>query len=171
MQVIDDEGKNLGVLKTAEALIIAKEKSLDLIEIAPTAKPPVAKITDYGKYQYQESKKERSAKKVKETETKGVRVNIGTSSHDLELKAKKISEFLKQGHRVKVDLMLRGRAKYLDKGFINERVERILNFVSEEHKIADGPKKGPRGISLIIEKSSKQKNEGSENKQIIQQTA
>lgn len=152
MRVISDDGQNFGVLNLTEALKIAKEKELDLIEIVPAAKPPVAKIMDYGKFQYQEQKKARQSKKSHETETKSTRVNIGTSQHDLELKAKKISDFLKEGHRVRIDLILRGRAKYLGKDFINERINRILKFVSEEHKIADGPKKMPRGISLIIER-------------------
>lgn len=152
LRVIGPNGENFGILSLNEALGKAKEMETDLIEISPTAKPPVAKIMDYGKFQYQENKKEQqAAKKSHEVETKSVRMNIGTGQHDLELKAKKISEFLKEGHRVKIDLILRGRAKYLDKNFIKERIERVLNIVSEKHKIADEPKKGPRGISLIIE--------------------
>ena len=152
MRVISDDGENLGVITTEEALKKAKEKELDLIEISPTAKPPVAKIMDYGKFHYQEQKKVKEAgKKAKTVEIKNIKIGIGTSEHDLELKAKKVSEFLKRGDRVKIDLVLRGRAKYLDKNFIEERLKRVLNFVSESHKIADGPRKGPRGISVIIE--------------------
>lgn len=140
-----------------EALKKAKEKELDLIEISPTANPPVAKIMDYGKFQYQEQKKVRDAgKKAKTVDIKNIRIGIGTSEHDLELKAKKISEFLKEGNRVKIDLILKGRAKYLDKDFIRERLKRVLNLVSENHKIADGPKQGPKGISVIIETNKNQ---------------
>lgn len=132
----------------------AKEAGLDLIEISPNAEPPVCKIMDYGKYLYlQEKKRKDSSKKVHSVEIRNVRVGIGTSQHDLEMKAKKASEFLEKGDKVKVDLVLRGRAKYLNKDFINERIERILHLVSVEHKIVDGPKKGPRGISIIIEKT------------------
>jgi len=156
LRVISDDGENLGVISTEEALKQAKEKELDLIEISPTAKPPVAKIMDYGKFLYQEQKKEKeAAKKSKTVEIKNIKIGIGTSEHDLELKAKKVSEFLKRGDRVKIDLVLRGRAKYLDKNFIEERLKRVLNFVSESHKIADGPRKGPRGISVIIETDKK----------------
>ncbi|MBU4223921.1 translation initiation factor IF-3 [Patescibacteria group bacterium] len=154
MRVIGKSGENLGVLKIADALQKAKEAELDLIEIAPTAKPPVAKIMDYGKYLYQEQKKTREAsKKVREVETKAVQIGIGTSQHDLEMRAKKISEFFKDGNRVKINLVLKGRAKYLDKEFISGRIDRLLHFIVEKYKIADGPKKGPRGISIIIEKT------------------
>jgi translation initiation factor IF-3 len=153
VRAIGDDGTNYGVLSTAEAIKIAQEKELDLIEISPTAKPPVVKIMDYGKWTYQEERKRREAhKKSHEVEIRGVRVGLGTSEHDLEMKAKKIGEFMEGGDKVRVELVLRGRAKYMDKNFINERLERILHFVPVEYKIADGPKKGPRGIFLILEK-------------------
>ena len=93
LRVIDDEGGNLGVLTSQEALKIAQQRGLDLIEISPTATPPVAKITDYGKFQYEQKKKAKNAKaNAKITETKVVQVKIGTGEHDLELKAKKCLE-------------------------------------------------------------------------------
>ncbi len=156
LRVISKDGENLGIISAAEALKIAQDSELDLIEISPTANPPVAKIMDYGKFLYQEQKKANEAKKkAHETETKAVQIGIGTSQHDLELKAKKASDFLKEGHRIKVSLILKGRAKYMDRGFIQERVDRILQLITEDYKITDGPKKGPRGIHLIIEKSKK----------------
>ncbi|HDH03942.1 MAG TPA: translation initiation factor IF-3 [Candidatus Campbellbacteria bacterium] len=154
LRVVDDKGENLGVLKTMDALRIAKERELDLIEIAPTAKPPVAKIMDYGKFQYQEKKREKEAKKkVHETETKAIQLGIGTSQHDLELKSKKASEFLKEGHRIKISLILKGRAKYMDREFIKERLNRILNLITEDYRVAQEAKKGPRGIIMVIEHS------------------
>ena len=153
MRVIGDDGANYGVIEISEALKIAAEKGLDAIEISPTAKPPVVKIMDYGKWKYQEERKRREGgKKAHVTEIREVRITPGTSEHDLEMKAKKIGEFLKEGDKVKIDLVLRGRAKYLDKNFINERLERILHFIPDDYKIAEAPKKGPRGIFLIIEK-------------------
>ncbi|MEW5907792.1 MAG: translation initiation factor IF-3 [Patescibacteria group bacterium] len=152
LMLIDENGKSLGILTAGEALKIAKEKELDLIEIAPTASPPVAKIMDYGKFRYQEQKKTReTTKKNQRTETKSIRVKIGTSQHDLELKAKKISAFLKEKNRVKIDLILRGRAKFLAENFLKERMERVLNLITEQYKIADGPQRTPSGISLVIE--------------------
>ena len=110
---------------------------------------------DYGKYLYEQSRKTRqSLKKSHETETKSIRISISTSPHDLELKAKKASEFLEEGNRVKIEMILRGRAKYLDKQFIRERLERILHLITINHKVVDGPKQSPRGIGMIIEKVS-----------------
>ena len=155
---MDDKEGNLGVLSLTEALSRAKEKELDLIEIAPTAKPPVAKIMDYGKFQYQEQRKLKVAKKkVHTTETKAIQIGLSTGLHDLELKAKKASAFLKEGHRVKVSIILKGRAKYLARNFINERIDRVLNLVTEEHKVSQEARKGPRGIHLIIESAGKTK--------------
>lgn len=153
LRVIGDDGKNIGVISNSDALKAAKERGLDLIEIVPKAKPPVAKIMDYGKFLYKEQKKVRKSKKPQETKTRSMRINIGTSQHDLELKARKISEFLKKGDRVKIDLLLKGRAKYFEKDFIKERINRILHLIKENHKVAEEPKKGHRGISLIIESS------------------
>lgn len=154
MRIIDSDGGNLGVLATPEAIRIAREQELDLIEISPTAIPPVAKIMDLGKYLYQQKKKQKeSTKNAKEVEIKSVQFGIGTSSHDLEMKAKQIDEFLKDGNRVRVEMRLKGRSKYLEKGFLEERLGRILHLVSEKHKMADGPKKSPRGIMAMIEKA------------------
>jgi len=153
VRVIDAQGKNLGIISTEEALGKAKAAGLDLIEISPNAKPPVCKIMDYGKYKYLEEKKAReSQKKAHTVEVRGVRVGIGTSKHDLEMKAKRASKFLEGGDRVKIDLILRGRAKYLNKDFINERLKRILDYIIIEHKIVEGPKKAPRGMYILIER-------------------
>jgi translation initiation factor IF-3 len=153
LRVIGPEGENFGVMKTEEALRKAGELGTDLIEISPNAVPPVAKIMDYGKFQYAENKKLKASRAKSHTsEVKEVQIKIGTGEHDLELKASKVSEWLKEGHRIKIDLFLPGRAKYMDIKFLNERIERILKFVVEPYKIADSAKKSPKGISMIIEK-------------------
>ena len=151
LRVVGSSGENLGVISREEALAKAKDEGLDLIEISPSATPPVAKIMDFGKYQY-EQKKKRSAAKGHITETKTLQVKIGTGEHDLALKAKQASKFLKNGHRVKIDLFLAGRAKYLEKTFLAERLERVLHLITEEYKVADGPKKSPKGLTVVIEK-------------------
>ena len=159
MRVIDPEGKNLGVISLEEALKRAEEVELDLIEIAPTAKPPVARIMDFGKYQYQKEKEAReSRKKAKEVEIRGIRARLGTSAHDLELKAKKAEEFLQDGDHVRVELILKGREKYLDKNFINERLQKILAAITVPHSIIDGPKRGPRGLIVTIKPEHESKN-------------
>ncbi|KND48397.1 MAG: translation initiation factor IF-3 [Parcubacteria bacterium C7867-002] len=153
LRVITEAGENLGVLALDKALLAAQERGFDLIEISPAAVPPVAKIMDYGKYQYDEKKKVKTAKtRAQVTELKTVQVKIGTGEHDLELKAKKVSEWLGTGDRVKIDLFLTGRSKYMEFNFLKERLERILKLITVEYKIAQAPLKGPKGVTIIIEK-------------------
>jgi translation initiation factor IF-3 len=154
VRVIGPEGENYGVLSISEALQRAHDAGLDLIEISPNAQPPVAKITDYGKFQYQENKKEKAQKaKAHVIEIKTLQVKIGTGEHDLELKAKKASEWLKEGHRIKIDLFLPGRSKYMDPKFLQERLERLFAFITEQFKVAEKPQKSPKGLTTIIEKA------------------
>ncbi len=154
LRVITEEGENLGVLPFDKAMEEAKARSLDLIEISPNAVPPIAKIMDYGKFQYDEKKKQRVAKSRTQTsELKNIQVKIGTGDHDLELKAKKASEWLNEGHRVKIDLYLSGRSKYMDINFHKERMDRIFKLITTEYKVVSPPTKGLKGLSAIIEKS------------------
>jgi translation initiation factor IF-3 len=154
LRVITAEGENLGVISTSEALKRANEMGLDLIEISPNANPPIAKIMDYGKFQYAENKKLKNAKsKSSTTEVKSLQVKIGTGDHDLNLKAKKASEWLGEGHRIKIDLFLPGRSKFLDESFLRERMDRILKLITENYNIADPVKKSPKGLSVVIERA------------------
>jgi len=154
LRVIGDNAENYGLLSLSDALKKAEELGLDLIEISPNAVPPVAKITDFGKFQYEEKKKQKKARGPV-MELKTLQVKIGTSEHDLALKAKKASEFLKEGHRVKIDLFLAGRAKYMDKEFLKERLDRILRLVSEDYKVTEPPQKSPKGLTTLIERVRK----------------
>ena len=157
LRVIGPGGENLGVLSLTEAIRRALEVGLDLIEISPTATPPVAKIADFGKFQYDRNKKQKAAKaKSHEVEIKNIQIKIGTGDHDLELKARKVSEWIKEGNRVKIDLFLPGRTKYMDKNFLRERMDRILKLISAEYKIAEPIAKSPKGLSMIIETEKKQ---------------
>lgn len=154
LRVIDSENQNLGVLSIKEALELAESKGLDLIEISPNALPPVGKIMDFGKYQYEASKKLKKAKAgAKPTETKSIQIKIGTGDHDLELKAKTTSKWLKEGHRIKIELFLAGRAKYMDEKFLRERLDRVLHLITEDYKISDTYKRGPKGLFITIEKA------------------
>jgi translation initiation factor IF-3 len=153
LRVITEDGQNLGVLPFAKAIEEAKARGLDLIEISPNAMPPVAKIMDYGKFQYEEKKKQKVAKaRTHTSDVKNIQVKIGTGEHDLELKAKKASEWLGQGHRVKIDLFLIGRSKYMDMNFLKERMDRILKLITVDYKIASAPAKSLKGLTAIIEK-------------------
>jgi translation initiation factor IF-3 len=153
LRVIDDQNQNLGLLSIRDALELAQNRGLDLIEISPNAVPPVAKIMDFGKYQYEASKKLKKAKAgAKATETKSIQIKIGTGEHDLGLKAKTASKWLKEGHRIKVELFLSGRAKYMDEKFLKERLDRLLHLITEDYKISDAYKRGPKGLITTIEK-------------------
>jgi translation initiation factor IF-3 len=123
LRVVTAEGDNLGVIPLSQAIAEAEKRGLDLIEISPTAVPPVAKIMDYGKYSYEEKKKTKVAK-----------------------------EWLAEGNRVKVDLFLIGRSKYMDIKFLKERLERIMKLVTVEYKVTQDVTKGPKGLSIVIEK-------------------
>jgi translation initiation factor IF-3 len=110
VQVIDDTGQHLGTMTTKEAIAKAHEQSLDLVEVAPTAKPPVVKFIDFGKFQYQQEKLMRKQKsKAKKVEVKGIRLSAKISDHDLTTKANQASAFLEDGQKVKIELILRGR--------------------------------------------------------------
>lgn len=153
LRVISDAGDNFGVLSKKEALEKAEEMGMDLIEISPDAKPPVAKIMDYGKFQYDQKKKLKLQKaKAHNVEVKSVQIKLATDENDLKIKAKRASEWLKEGHRVKIELFLPGRSKYLDKDFLRGRLDRILKLISEEYKVADEAKKSPKGLTMIITK-------------------
>jgi len=152
LRVIGSQGENLGVLTLEEALKKTEALGLDLIEISPNANPPVAKIADFGKYLYEENKKAKLSKKSHSVEVKSVQVKLGTGDHDLSLKAKKASEWLGEGNRVKIELFLPGRSKYLDEKFLRERLERMLKLISVDYKIADPAKKSPKGLTIIVER-------------------
>jgi len=155
LRVLGLDGENHGVITNEEAQKLADEAELDLIEISPNAKPPVAKIMDYGKYQYENKKKAKEIKaKSHVTETKSVQVKIGTGEHDLNLKAKRAADWLNEGHRVKIDLFLWGRYKYMDPKFLKERLERFLKIIPAEYKIADEIKKSPKGFTTTLERVS-----------------
>lgn len=153
LRVIGPDGANIGILSLTDALGKSQEMGLDLIEISPTATPPIAKIMDFGKFQYEANKKQKLAKaKTHVIEIKNIQVKIGTGEHDLELKARKASEWLAEGHRIKIDLFLPGRSKYMDFKFLNERLERLLKLITVPFVVADSAKKSPKGLTTIVEK-------------------
>ncbi len=110
MRVIDDEGKQIGILPPFEALKMAREKNLDLVEVSPTAQPPVCRIMDFGKYLYEQEKKERAAKKHQKVITvKEVKFRINVDEHDYEFKKNHVIRFLEDGDKVKATIFFRGR--------------------------------------------------------------
>lgn len=156
VRVIGPEGQNIGVMKTEDAILKAREAGLDLIEISPNAVPPVCKITDYGKFKYEQNKKEKEVKaNAHITETKVTQVKIGTSERDMHIKASKAAWWLREGHRVKVDLFLWGRYKYMEFNFLKERLERFLAIIPESYKVAEDIQKSPKGLSVVLERAGK----------------
>lgn len=110
VRLVGEEGEQLGIMTARDALSLAVEKSLDLVEIAPTAKPPVCKLMDYGKYKYEQAKRDKEArKKQKNTEIKEVKLRPNIEDHDFETKARNAQRFLLDGDKVKVTIMFRGR--------------------------------------------------------------
>lgn len=158
VRVLGPDGENFGVMATRDAMAKARELGYDLIEVSPNANPPVCKITDYGKFKYEQKKKDKEVKsRAHVTETKEAQVKIGTSENDMRIKANKIGEWLREGHRVKVDLFLWGRYKYMEEAFLKERLERFLAIVPEGYKVADPIKKSPKGLSVALERDPSKK--------------
>ena len=133
-----------------KALALAKEKNLDLAEVAPNATPPVCKIIDYGKYQYHQKKVETKHRKMqKKTEVKGVRMGFKTGEHDMQVKARQAMKFLKAGNAVKVSLIFRGReAAY--KHLAIEKMEKFAEGLAEVGKIDTPPKKQGNTLLMIL---------------------
>ena len=172
LRVISADGSNLGVLTLEAALAAAKLVGQDLIEISPSAVPPVAKIMDYGKFEYERSKKEKVAKsKVKVSETKEVQIKVGTGDNDMLLKAKKAAEWLADGHRVRAELFLKGRYKGMSEEFLKTRLEKFLTRIPYCYKVAEPIARSPKGFAGVIErdliaqaKREKEINPKNENK-------
>ena len=150
--MVDENGQNLGIMDTPEALLIAQERGLDLIEIAPTVQPPVCKIMDFGKFKYQREKGEREhGKKQKEVELKGIRIGFTTGKHDLLLRAKQAEKFLKEGHRVRIDMRLRGREK-AHGALAFQKFNEFLQIIPVEINLEQPPKRFPQGFIAMISK-------------------
>lgn len=112
VRVIDERGQQLGVYQTTAALQLAQERELDLVEVSPLAQPPVCKIVDYGQLRYETNKKERKQKgKQRKTEVKGIRLSTTISEHDIGVRVEQAKKFLEKGHKVQIELLLRGRQK------------------------------------------------------------
>ncbi len=149
----DETGQQVGIMGREEALKLAREKGLDLIEVAPMAKPPVARIMNYSKYVYREEKEERKQKaKQRKDSSKTIRLSLNTGLNDLKIKAEKADVFLKEGLKVQVELVLKGRAKY-QKTFSDlgkQKVEDFLKLVTAPIKIISELKKQPKGWNVTI---------------------
>ena len=153
MRLIDETGKQLGIVNLTDALRKSREAGLDLIQVTEKVNPPVCKILDYGKYAYQEKKKERKQKQDRSGELKSIRLRFNISPHDLETRAKSAEKFLKKGYRVRIEMVLRGREKRLS-DFAREKLDQFLKTLQEiiPIKIEKEVKRAGKGLTTIITK-------------------
>ncbi len=148
--MIDDEGKQLGIMPPFEALKVARGKGLDLVEVSPTAAPPVCRIINYGKFLYQLNKRQHEARKhQKSIELKEVKFRPRTGDHDFEVKRNKILQFLQDGDKVKATIMFRGREMaHRDLGW--KMMQRLVEDVAEVGLLETRPKQEGPNLSAVI---------------------
>lgn len=150
VRVIDAEGEMLGVMPIHDALERAAEAGLDLVEVSPTADPPVCKFLDYGKYKYQSQKKASEARKKQKTvDVKEIKMRPGIEPHDYEVKLRAINKFLDEGDKVKVTIRFRGR-EFLHQELGMNVLHRVRNEVDEKAKVESYPKMEGRQMIMVI---------------------
>jgi translation initiation factor IF-3 len=152
--VIDQEGKQLGVLTRGEALRIAEEQGLDLVEISPDASPPVAKVVDWGKFNYQRTKQlQKNKRSAKATELKQMRFGLKISEHDLGVKMKKVIGFLEAGHKVKLTIFYRGRElAHKDLGF--KLADKVISDFGDDIVVDQTPQFAGKQLNFVIRSSN-----------------
>jgi translation initiation factor IF-3 len=150
VRVVDDEGQQLGIMPPFEALKIARERGFDLVEVSPTANPPVCRVINYGKYLYQLNKRQHEARKhQRSVELKEVKFRPRTSEHDFDTKRNHIVEFLKSGSKVKATIMFRGREMaHRDLGW--QMMDRLIKELDDVGQIESRPKQEGPNLSAII---------------------
>lgn len=173
VRLIDKNGKQVGVLTIQQAQALAEADNLDLVEIAPTAQPPVCKIIDYGKYRYQQTKKEKESKKSQhQVKVKEIKVKPNTDEHDLQTKLKHAREFIEKGNKVRITCMFRGREMAhpeVGKRVVQKMIDTLMDIATTEGT----PKLMGRNLSVTLapgvkkmkEKKSESKNETEQSSQ------
>ncbi|HEY1272855.1 MAG TPA: translation initiation factor IF-3 [Terriglobales bacterium] len=159
IRVIDDEGKQIGILPPYEALKMARERNLDLVEISPTANPPVCRIMDFGKFLYQQEKKEREAKKHQKTiVVKEVKFRINVDDHDYETKKNHVLRFLEEGDKVKATIFFRGR-EMTRTGLGREILERLIKDIGDQGIVEFRPRQEGNTLHAILAPNVKKPGE------------
>ena len=154
VRVIDENGEQLGVMKTRDALTLARTQNLDLVEVAPTAQPPVCRILDYGKYRYEQGKKEKEAHKSQKVITiKEVRLRPKIGDHDLKTKGNQARGFLEEGHKVKMTVLFRGREMaHQDIG--REVLNEMIDMLKDVALIEQAPRVEGRNMSMMLSRAA-----------------
>ncbi len=157
LRVIDQDGNQLGVLSKGDALRLAEEQDLDLVEISPDADPPVAKIIDWGKYNYQKTKQlQKSKKSAKSFEVKQMRFGLKIGEHDLGVKTRKIQGFLDAGHKVKITVFYRGRElAHKDLGF--KLADKVIAGFDDKIAVDQAPQLSGKQLSFVIRSNNNAK--------------
>jgi len=159
VRLIDEQGAQLGIVSLREALTLAEQRGLDLMEVAPNAVPPVCRIVDYGKFRYEQTKKDREARKnQKQAELKEVRLKPKTDDHDLEVKAKQARKFLLAGDKVKFTVRFRGREIFhpdIGREMLEQMAEDLRDVATVEQK----PLMEGRALSLLLAPNAKAKQQ------------
>ncbi len=150
IRLIDENGEQLGIVSSKEAQKLADERKLDLVKIAPTAKPPVCRIMDYGKYRFDQAKKEKEARKKQKTiDVKELRLSPSIDTHDIQVKVKKAIEFLKNGDKVKVSIRFRGREIGHSKGSV-VILEDFAKDIAEYGVVDKPPKMEAKSLVMFL---------------------
>lgn len=150
LRVIDADGQQLGIFSKSEALALAREQGLDLVEISPDAKPPVAKIVDWGKFNYQRTKQQQKNKRnAKALDMKQMRFGLKISEHDLNVKLNKVTSFLDAGHKVKITIFYRGRElAHKDLGF--KLAEKVIEGFGDTIVVDQAPQLAGKQLNFVI---------------------
>lgn len=157
MRVIDEDGQQLGVLSRTEALKAADERGLDLVEISPNANPPVVKIVDWGKFQYQRTKQiQKNKKKTKASELKQMRFGLKIGEHDLDVKLRKVTGFLEAGNKVKITVFYRGREMaHKELGF--QLADKVIERFGDSIVVEQKPQLAGKQLHFVIRSNTNAK--------------
>lgn len=165
MRLIDENGAQVGIVPIRDALLMAEERGLDLVEVAPNAVPPVCRILDYGKFRYEQSKKEREARKnQKQVDVKQIRLEPKTDEHDLDVKAKQARRFLLDGDKVKFNLRFRGREIFHQEIGL-EMLERMAEELRDVSVVEQRPTMEGRVLTLLLAPNQKARAQAQRERQ------
>ncbi|MDD9868192.1 MAG: translation initiation factor IF-3 [Candidatus Campbellbacteria bacterium] len=152
VRAIGKDGENLNVMSIKDVIAMAQKDGLDVVEVSGKAVPPVVRIVEYGKYAYEQKKKQKEIKQKQHiSETKTIQIKPTTGKNEINMRAKKIEEWLKEKHRVRIDLFLFGRYKYMDEKFLKGKLQAFLDFIPYPYDVAEELKKSPKGFSIVIQ--------------------
>lgn len=163
VRLIDEDGSQIGIVPTEEALQTARQRGLDLVEVAPNANPPVCRLMDYGKFRYEESRREREARKrQKQAQVKEIRLTPNIDDHDLDTKVRHARRFLGSGDKVKFSVRFRGRQN-LHRDIGRDLLNRVVNDLEDIAQVDQMPKQEGRDMTMLMSPNSSSDDEPSQD--------